>query len=175
VNNSLSPKLRSLIFPVLILLVQFPVTRTLAATGRANANGFWNVASTWSFGGTNRIPTCSDTVTIPAGRTVTVNSQQDYTACGGSMAIIVYGTLQFTNGNKLDLPSGSKVYIMNGGVVKKSGAGGGSSTLISTCGAVLWKAGDGDLFGSAVLGSGTLLMELIAFTAQSFTDRVILA
>ncbi len=138
-----------------------------AATGTATSNANWNVASSWSFSTGNRLPTCADTLVIPSSKTITVNNQNDYTACTSPIIIYVSGTLQFTNGNKIDLPCGSVVFILSGGTIKKSTAGGGSSTLISICGVVEWKAGDGPLMGVDTLGTpSTLPIELISFDAK---------
>jgi hypothetical protein len=146
-------------------------------SGSAIANGNWNVASTWSFSGANRVPTCGDTVIIPAGKTVTVNSQENLYGCGSPLYIFVYGTLQFTNGNKIDLPCNSYVFIITGGVVKKSTAGGGNSTLISICSTTLWTAGDGELPGPDTLfamgGSGvTLPVKLKYFNSSVVNGKV---
>jgi hypothetical protein len=147
-------------------------------SGSAIASGNWNAASSWSFSGVNRIPTCGDTVIIPALKTITVNNQENISGCGSPVVIKVYGILQFTNGNKLDLPCNSYVYIMTGGVIKKATAGGGSSTLISICSTTLWTAGDGPLPGPDTLyvppsGGGTSLpIELIYFKAGEGDDGV---
>jgi len=144
-----------------------------ASLGVSVANSNWTNASTWSFSGVNRLPNCSDSIRIGSSNTVTVNSQVDYTACSGPMIIYVYGILEFTNGNKLDLPCGSVVFIMSGGLIKKSTAGGGSSTLISICGVTEWKAGDGPLSGVDTLGSATTLpVELINFEADKVDGAV---
>lgn len=138
-----------------------------AAIGNAIASGNWNSASTWSFGGVNRIPINGDTVTIGSNRTVTVASQNDYSSSLTLMLITVGGTLQFSNGNKLKLPCNSTVDILSGGLVQKSTAGGGSSTYIEICGTVEWKAGDGPLYGAVTLGGNTLPISLLYFKAES--------
>lgn len=128
-----------------------------SASGSAISNGNWNDPYSWLINSVNRVPTCGDTITVPAAKTITVASQENLIPCGYPVVIIVQGTLQFTNGNKLDLPCGSWVYIASGGLVKKATAGGGSSTLITICGYVEWKAGDGPLTGPDSLGGhGTL-------------------
>src|SRR4051812_15110773 len=100
---------RTVLLFVLTLLISG--SKSFAAHGSSNANGNWNNPSTWLFNGVPRTPMCGDTITIPVTSTVTVNSQEDYTGCVIPMIIIVSGTLQFTNGNKLDLPCGSTVVI----------------------------------------------------------------
>lgn len=142
--------------------------------GSAITSGNWNSASSWSFNGVNRIPTCGDTVTIPVLKTITVNNQENLRGCASPLVIKVYGVLQFTNGNKLDLPCNSIVYIMPGGVIKKSTAGGGSSTLISICSTTLWTAGDGPLPGPDTLfvPATTLPIKLMYFDADANDNGV---
>jgi len=121
-----------------------------AVTITSTVDGDWGATGTWSLG---RKPTCGDTVVIPPGRIVTVNAQENLVPCGTPVIVYVQGTLQFTNGNKIDFPCGSMVYIAAGGVVKKVTSGGGNSTLISICGTVEWNAGDGQLNGPDTLGN----------------------
>src|SRR4051812_33609596 len=82
------------------------------SVGIAVLSGSWSSTATWSFSGIHRLPTCNDSVVIPAGKTVTVDNQVDLAACGSSLAVMVYGTFDFTNGFKLDLPCNSYIYIM---------------------------------------------------------------
>ena len=152
-----------------LLLCVSKANLLFAGNGQSNANGNWNNPSTWLFNGVPRIPTCGDTVTIPAVHTITVNNQQSY-GCTTPIIIIVDGILEFTNGNKLDLPCGSVVYINPGGLIRKATSGGGNSTLISICGSVEWSAGDGDLPGPAVLGT-PLPIELLEFDAKAAGDH----
>lgn len=156
----------------LLILLNFRPEVSKAAVGVAVANSNWGTASTWSFNGVNRVPNCGDTVSIPAGRVVTVASQNDYTSCVSPLSIIVGGTLQFSNGNKLQLPCNSTVNILSGGLVKKSTAGGGNSTFIEICGTVEWKAADGDLYGPRILGGNTLPVTLLFFKAKSYESFV---
>ena len=142
--------------------------------GVAIANGSWSSPSTWSFSGINRVPTCNDSVIIPAGRTVVVDNQVNLSGCGSPMAIMVYGTFDFTNGFKIDMPCNSYIYIMPpSGVIKKATAGGGFSTLITICGVTLWTASDGPLPGPDTLfyiavggGGSTLPVKLMYFNAK---------
>jgi len=142
-----------------------------AGNGQANTTGNWTNPSTWLINGTARVPTCGDTVLIPAGYTVTVNTQIDLSTCSTPMYIIVDGTFSFTNGNKLDLSCGSIVRINTGGLLKKATAGGGNSTLISICGTTEWNAGMGDLPGPVTLGSG-LPISLLTFQAKPEGKKV---
>src|SRR5215210_2208942 len=93
----------------------------------SNGNGNWTSASSWLRNGIPDLPACGDTIIIQAGHIITQNAQMDYTACS-TLDVIVEGTLQFTNGNKLKLPCNSFVEVRPGGLVKKATAGGGNST-----------------------------------------------
>src|SRR5258706_3416648 len=146
---------------------------TLAASGNSNATGNWGNPSTWLFAGIPRVPTCGDTVTVDTLVTVTVNSQENLTACTQPLVIYIRGRLQFTNGNKLALPCGSVVYIMPGGLVKKATSGGGNSTFIEICSEVLWNAGMGDLYGPDTLQAGNPLpISLLYFNAEPNGNKV---
>jgi hypothetical protein len=145
------------------------------SVGIAVLSGSWSSTATWSFSGIHRLPTCNDSVVIPAGKTVTVDNQVDLAACGSSLAVMVYGTFDFTNGFKLDLPCNSYIYIMPPtGVIKKATSGGGNSTLISICGQIEWTAGDGPLPGPDTLfyigasggGGTTLPVKLLYFKVK---------
>src|SRR5689334_9595217 len=83
------------IVSLFILTLLFSGSKSFASNGSSNANGNWNNPSTWLFNGTPRTPMCGDTINIPAAYTVTVNSQESYTACVIPMVIIIDGTLQF--------------------------------------------------------------------------------
>jgi len=130
------------------------------------ANGYWNNAATWSCTSTPAAVGCGQTIHILAQHTITVDSQNNYMGCSVPMHIVVYGTLQFTNGNKLDLPCGSTVEIMQGGVVKKATAGGGNSTLVSICDYTWWNAGNSDQSGYQMWGASPLPVELIEFNSS---------
>src|SRR4029079_18231456 len=105
-------KFKSYFYLIPIVLFVLNVDLVKATSGIAIANGDWDDNATWLFGSVNRKPGCADTVTIPLGKTVTVNSQENLFPCGVPNIIYVYGVLQFTNGNKLDLPCNSLVIIM---------------------------------------------------------------
>ena len=141
----------------LVIFLVFSQKDAFAISGNAISDGDWDDNPTWLFGSVNRKPGCADTAIIPVGITVTVNTQENLFPCGVPNIIYIYGILEFTNGNKLDLPCNSLVIIMPGGLLKKATAGGGNSTLISICGTVEWKAGDGLLTGPDTLGLHTTL------------------
>ncbi len=141
----------------------FATTSQYAATCTA-VTGNWEAPGTWSCG---RLPTCGDVVVIPAGVTVTITSQLDYTAlCAGPMEIDIFGTLHFQNGKRLTLNCGSIIFVQSGGSVT-GGGGGGSSNLIDICGATAWTSGSGNVSGPASItaaGVGGLPIELLYFT-----------
>lgn len=76
--------------------------------------GDWNTSSTWDAG---RPPQSGDTVVIPAGYIVNINSNYSYTG----LFIVVYGTLNFNQNGKLNLYGTTNPYqpaniqIMTGG------------------------------------------------------------
>jgi len=120
--------------------------------------------------------TCGDTIDIPAAITVTVNAQENLVPCGVPVVLTISGTLQFTNGNKIDFPCGSWVYISSTGIVKKATAGGGNSTLISICGFIEWNAGDGVLTGMDTLGGhGSLPVTWLTIDAAMTGKNVLVS
>jgi hypothetical protein len=159
---------------LLILLIVFCLNETAkASSGTANGTGNWGNPSSWLINGTARVPTCGDTVTIPVGVTITVNSQQIY-GCTTPIVIIVRGTLQFTTGNKLDLPCGSLVDVVAGGTVLP-GNGSGNSNYISICNTVYWNASSGPLSGPLALGGAPLPIKLLSFDATVQTSSILIS
>jgi hypothetical protein len=150
----------------LIVLVSFKVK---GVTCVSLGNGNWTNALNWSCGA---VPNCGDSIVILAGHTVTITTQQNYTGCGLPIKITIYGTLKFTNGNKLLLPCGSKVYIMSGGSIDP-GTGGGNSNTIEICNDLYWNAGSGTLGGPSCLPPcGPLPIELIHFKGAPYNTYV---
>lgn len=160
-------------FLSLIIALGFIATQNVSArTGFAVSNSNWNNNSTWMINGLNSLPTCGDTLTIPAGKTVTINSQENYTSCGQGLTIYVEGTLQLTNGVKLILPCNSCVNILNGGVLKKSTRGGGSSSLLEICKATVWRSSDGPINTVKSFCNRPLPISLLRFEGKVQSDRV---
>lgn len=113
-------------------------------------------------------PGCGDVMNIAAGTYVYISADVDYSACGSPITLNIYGTMDFnTNGVRFKLPTGSTVFVGSGGTIKKSFAGGGSSTLISVGGTNVWTAGSG-----TVTGPITLPIELLSFTAIQNQHKV---
>ncbi len=133
-------------------------------------NGDWTTAANWSCG---FVPGCGDSVVITAGNTVTITSQQDYSGCASGPNIVIYGTLKFTNGNKLKLPCDARIYIMAGGKIEP-GTGGGNSNYVEICNDIVWNADDGTLNGPTCLPataawcmSVVLPVELVSFVGEA--------
>jgi hypothetical protein len=76
-------------------------------------NGNWTTASTWDL---NRVPQNGDTVLIPTGKTVVINT--DVNTTSNILYIEVYGTLKLVGGGaKLRISSSSNVYVYVGGII----------------------------------------------------------
>ena len=150
---------------IILIVIFFAFVNTYkGATCIALASGNWTVAANWSCG---VVPGCGDSIVIPAGRSVSITTQQDYSGCGTAMKLTIYGNLIFQNGNKLKLPCGSKIYLMAGGSIQ-AGGGGGNANNIEICGAVVWNAGAGPIMGPCTIPPGgcePLPIELSSFTA----------
>lgn len=132
------------------------------ATCTATQNGDWDDAGSWSCGS---VPSCGDSLVIPAGITITIAEQADYTACGSSIKLNISGTLTFATGKKLLLPCGSEIWLQAGGQIT-GGGGGGSSNLIEICGTTVWSAGQGPAAGPMFLSQNSVMpIELAAFYA----------
>jgi hypothetical protein len=151
--------------PIFLSLILFGYA-SKAATCTATVNGNWESASTWSCGA---VPTCGDSVVIPASKTVTITTVLDYTACATPLKITIKGTMTFQTGKKLKLSCGSKIFVYTGGKIT-SGGGGGSSNLIDICSVTEWTTSDGTLNGPDCLPetpgcTAALPVELVYFSA----------
>jgi hypothetical protein len=117
-------------------------------------NGDWDDLDTWeqdsTFYPALRSPFGGDTVIIQFGDTVTINNQYNFSA-QPPMYIQVEGVLQFQTGKKLRLALGSGIKVLTGSVIMP-GTGLGSSNIIEID-TVIWRAGDGPIFGPADLGT----------------------
>lgn len=131
----------------------------------ATSNGDWTEVAIWD----NGVPGCFDTIVIPAGIQVDITSTINLEACPDSIVMFIYGTLDFQNGKKLQLPCLSDVLVFHGGFMGV-GSGGGSSTYLQMCGTEYWNAAAGNLSGPVELCDGgcppsQLPIELLNFTA----------
>lgn len=136
---------------------------------RAIASGNWGNAGTWSCG---RAPANNDSLIIPAGITVFVDVNYDYSG-GAAMEIDLLGTLSFNNGKKLHLPCGSEIWIENAGLITVTG--GGSSNNIDICGTAVWSSDQGDATGPMYLSNTSAMpIELKTFYALPQSKKVML-
>lgn len=150
-----------------LFIFNFSLSPAWARQVSATNNGFWETPGSWSVGS---VPVCGDTITIPEGITVTINSHQNYESCSMSMLVSVKGTLQLTNGNKLSLPCNSCLQISSLGQLRKASSGGGNSTFVKICNAHQWKADDGPIVGPFST-CGTLPVTLLYFDARVFEGK----
>ncbi len=152
------------------LLIAINVKSLHANKCTVNTNGDWSNLNTWSCG---TIPTCGDSIIIPAGKTVTISSQQNYT-CGLPIQILIYGNLKFITGNKLTLPCNSQITVYAGGFIIPGSGGSGNSNLIDICNTVVWSSGMGTLSGPNCLPcfSAVLPIELLTFSGKVIDDAV---
>ncbi|TVR36860.1 MAG: T9SS C-terminal target domain-containing protein [Cryomorphaceae bacterium] len=135
-----------------------------ASTCITVGSGDWATPGIWNCEPGGGSVDCGRTqIIIQPGHTITVANQYNFLNCSQPMHLVVHGNLDFTNGNKLDLPCGSVVEIMPGGKIFKSTPGGGSSTLVAICNDNWWIAGNGDQQGYQVWGASPLPVELISF------------
>lgn len=157
---------------IAVLVASYFDQNVLASSVTATTSGNWNQTATWGGSAVPDGTPCYDTIIIPASITVTINVQVNLSSCPATK-VFVYGSLNFTGGNKLTLATGSFVYLGAGGGLQ-TGGGGGSSNLITIGTTDLWSAGCsgspppdcGTMMGIDILCVGcSLPVELIAFTA----------
>lgn len=111
-------------------------------------NGTWKSASTWDL---NRIPVTSDTIIVPANKTLIVDNQQTL----GNVFVQVQGILLFKSG-KLTLGSGTEIVVFPGGVI----AGASASEKIRIGNTEVFSGAELPVTGPAIANS----------TTGSFTD-----
>lgn len=99
------------LYLIVLSILIFNFSFASPITGTTN-NGTWKNATTWD---KNRKPQNGDTVIIPAGKIIIVNSWEVL----NNVFIKVYGTLRFAGiFTALDLNSASKVAVYNGGTIQ---------------------------------------------------------
>jgi hypothetical protein len=161
---------------LLFLLLFFCANKLTATSITATQSGNWNQTDTWGGLAVPDGTPCYDTIIIPAGITVTITVTVNLNGCP-PVAVLVSGALNFQTGKKLDLSTGSFVYLLPGspGGQLQSGGGGGSSNLITIGGTAYWSAGCtgspppdcGTMTGPDILcASCALPIELINFDAN---------
>ncbi|HET7003688.1 MAG TPA: T9SS type A sorting domain-containing protein [Puia sp.] len=137
-----------------------------AGSCAANGTGDWETNGTWSCG---HAPGTADNVTIGAGMTVTVNANN--LADIGNLDI--FGTLQFTNGSKIDLASASLVNIYSGGSIT-GGNSGAKLVFPSTSYAGPFSTTGPFYFSNSGSGSGLLPLTLVSFYSSQQNQHVVL-
>lgn len=161
--NTSHLRITLIVFLIILQVKGYSATRISAGSGN------WGEESTWADG---ILPTCGDSIVILASHTITVTTQQDYSACSEPIKISIFGTLQFVNGNKLKLPCNSTIHIYPGGKVEPDN-GGGNSNYIEICNVVVWRSADGTYDISGCMGCSFLLpIELIQFEIENLENKI---
>jgi hypothetical protein len=137
-----------------------------AGSCSANGTGDWEAPGTWSCG---HVPGAGDDETIGAGMIVTV--QTNNLADIGNLYI--FGTLQFTNGSKIDLAANSIVDVYSGGSII-GGNGGAKLVFPSTSYAGPFSTTGPFFFTNSGSGGGILPLTLVSFYSSQQNQEVIL-
>ncbi len=148
-------------FTFLLLIICAPLL-SFSAICTSTGNGNWETAGTWDCPG---VPACGDTIYILPGHTVDVTTNNSTLNCGTPSFIVIQGTLDFGNGDKLNLGCGSGITIDAGGQISAAGGGGGASNQITICGAEVWRKSDGNVNGPSSFGN-PLPITLLYLTAK---------
>jgi hypothetical protein len=139
---------------------------TKAGSCVANGTGNWETPGTWSCG--NK-PGAGDDVTIGAGIIVTVNAT-NATDIGN---LDIFGTLQFTNGSKINLAATSIVNVYLGGIIT-GGNGGAKLVFPSASYSGPFSTTGTFYFTNIGSGGGILPLTLVSFYATQQNQDVIL-
>jgi hypothetical protein len=159
-----------------VFLLNFAIAAPVITA--VSLSGSWNSNATWDLG---RTPQSGDTVVIPAGKKVVINSNVNL----GSSTIYlkVLGTLEI-NGGKIDLNNSSSIYIASGATIISSGS---NSEQIKIGGTIKYKGSEGIVAGPALsnastaaapsgfaaLGSGALPVKFLGFNVARQNNNVI--
>jgi hypothetical protein len=137
-----------------------------AGSCSANGTGDWETPGTWSCG---HVPGAGDDVTIGAGIIVTVNANN----LANIGNLYIFGTLQFTNGSKINLAATSVVDVYSGGSIS-GGNGGAKLVFPSASFAGPFSTTGPFFFSNAGSGSGILPLILVSFSSSQLNQEVIL-
>jgi hypothetical protein len=120
-------------------------------------NGDWSDAASWSCG---YVPaSAGDTMRIPASMTVVIDINSPTYSF---MRIEVSGTMQFSNGQKINMDEFGVVEIYAGGIL----TGGNAGSRLNIGDNTWWSGSDPPLIGPTIVSnSGFLPIELIDFNA----------
>ena len=166
-----------------LLLVSFLFGKATNKIVVANSGQGWSNGNNFSPAG---LPQNGDSVTIPAGVTLTVKGN-----IYGSMSLLkiyIYGTMDFDPSGKLDLTVSSLVQIYSGGKITTNGS---SSEIISMGGVVKYNGqNDGTVTGpkyasaatsisngiadDAGFNFGVLPLNVLSFALQNASNEVVL-
>ena len=153
---------------LLLILFLFTTNISSAICTLIVDNGDWSSSSSWSCG---YVPASSgDTMRIPASMTVVVNINSPTYV---NMRIEVYGTMQFENGQKINMDSDGVVDIYEGGML----TGGNSGSKLNIGAIAWWSGNDPPLTGPTSVsnsGFGSLPIELISFDALEYNESICL-
>tara|TARA_B110000503_G_C7169675_1_gene423702 strand:+ start:3409 stop:4383 length:975 start_codon:yes stop_codon:yes gene_type:complete len=127
-------------------------------------NGDWSNSSSWSCG--YAPASAGDTMRIPASMTVVVDINSSTYV---NMRIEVYGTMQFSNGQKINMDADGVVEVYVGGTL----TGGNSGSKLNIGATAWWSGNEPPIIGPTIVSnSGFLPIELIDFNAIMNEDRV---
>jgi Secretion system C-terminal sorting domain/G8 domain len=137
-----------------------------AGSCSANGTGDWETPGTWSCG---HVPGAGDDATIGAGMIVTVNANN----LANIGNLFVFGTLQFTNGSKINLAATSAVDVYSGGSI--TGGNGGAKLVFPDASYAGPFSTTGPFFFSDLgSGSGLLPLTLVSFNSSRQNQEIIL-
>jgi len=128
---------------VLAFSLIFTIAKATVITATVN-NGDWATASTWNL---NRAPQSGDTVVIPTGYTVILNSPLTY----DPMYVKVYGTLTLDQSAKLNLGATSAIMVYAGGKINSTN--GSPSEKIRIGGTEVYRGSDPAVNGPVLLNN----------------------
>ncbi len=137
-----------------------------AGSCSANGTGNWETPGTWSCG---HVPGAGDDATIGAGIMVTVNANN----LANIGDLYISGTLQFTNGSKINLAAASVVNVYSGGSIT-GGNGGAKLVFPSASYAGPFSTTGPFNFTNSGSGAGVLPLTLVSFYSSQQNQEVIL-
>jgi len=152
-----------------IICVALVMISISAKAGSCNVNGTgnWETPGNWTCG---HVPGAGDNVTIGAGFTVTVLTNN-----GANIGNLdVFGTLQFTNGSKINLTSTSVVNVYTGGDIT-GGNGGAKLVFPSSSYSGPFSTSGPFYFANGSSGSGLLPLTLVSFDGADQNQAVTLS
>ena len=131
-----------------------------------NATGDWETPGSWNCG---HAPGTGDDVTIGPGMTVTVNNNN----LANIGNVDVFGTLEFTNGSKINLASTSLINIYSGGSIT-GGNGGAKIVFPSASYSGPFSTTGPFFFTNSGSGSGLLPLTLLSFYSSQQNHQLVL-